>query len=59
MHTMLCFRGFAALAGGVAMTQVSCANYGALGVSLGALTKFCQDYWYPAILAKQLGISSS
>jgi lysophospholipase L1-like esterase len=52
-----------ALAGGIAYAQVSFSKYEALGDSLtagyasGALTEFYQDYSYPAILARQFGIS--
>jgi lysophospholipase L1-like esterase len=53
-----------ALAGASAFAQVDYSKYEALGDSLtagyasGALTKFYQDYSYPAIIAKQVGISS-
>ena len=54
----------AALAAGAAFAQVSFSRYEALGDSLtagysaGALTKFYQDYSYPAILAQQFGLTS-
>ena len=53
-----------ALAGGTAFAQASFTKYEALGDSLtagyasGALTKFYQDFSYPAILATQFGISN-
>lgn len=54
----------AALVGGAATAEVDFSKYEALGDSLtagyasGALTKFYQDYSYPAILAKQFGLTS-
>ena len=53
-----------ALVGGVASAQVSFSRYEALGDSLtagyasGALTKYYQDFSYPAILATQFGIAN-
>ena len=53
----------AALLGGVAFAQVNFSKYEALGDSLtagysaGALTKFYQDFSYPAILARQVGVT--
>ncbi len=52
-----------ALAAGSAFAQASFTRYEALGDSLtagyasGALTKFYQDYSYPALLAKQFGVT--
>jgi lysophospholipase L1-like esterase len=53
-----------ALTGATVFAQVDYSKYEALGDSLtagyasGALTKFYQDYSYPAIIAKQVGIST-
>ena len=54
----------ATLAATATFAQTNFSKYEALGDSLtagyssGALTKFYQDYSYPAILAKQLGITA-